>query len=76
MRELSEKELFWWFDTGDELSVLSCEKHTEISCGLGNELKIKIRKAHFGKSNNQICPKKSSNAKCQGVDVTKKIAER
>ena len=41
-----------------------------------NGLKVEILRAHWGRSNDRICPNRRDNKSCQGANVTAKIAER
>ena len=61
------------------MSIRSClynEVFSDVSCGVENGLKIEVVRAHWGGSNDRICPNKKVNKSCQSKDVTEKIAER
>ena len=60
----------------DKLHVVSCTDLTEISCGVGNQLKIEIFRAQWGQSDPEKCTSGPFNKNCGGRDVTVNIIER
>ena len=71
-----------FFSTEDLLHVVSCphnESFDDVSCFKHNEdsnITIEIVRAHWGRSNDEICPNQLDNKNCPGIDVTEKIAEK
>ena len=65
------------FSTEQELYLVTCNLHLEISCRQGYELRI--NKATWGYSDQDKCPEVDDaafNTDCEGKDVTDDLAER
>ena len=61
-----------------ELTASTCEDNVDISCGIGNELKIETISAKYGEHSKDKCPDGHlyQNMKCEIKDVTQYVAQR
>ena len=70
--------MIYKFPSERELTASSCEDYADISCGIGNQLKIKTISAKYGEYSKEKCPKINNfqDLKCFSSYVTQYVAQR